>query len=120
MLEHICHRIPERSFLWLWNPPVLCARCTGFYLGIVVAIILQLLVLRWTKISLGLVIPAAVIALGEVAVEWLWHIDLGNSIRCLTAIPLGFVVGVGLIIPLISYSYKKRNSREKISNTCGS
>ena len=99
MLAAICHRLPERSFLWLWDPPWLCARCTGFYFAIVVGAIISLLPIG-RSISLRSALIAASISAGVIATEKFLALELGNGIRCLTGIPLGFVVGLGLALPL--------------------
>ncbi len=109
MLEHICHRLPERSFLWLWDPPWLCARCTGFYAAILVGVVLQIALLRWKRLHWHYAVPALALPLGEVAIEHFGLGDPGNSIRCLTALPLGFLVGIGLVMPLTSYFCKKKD-----------
>jgi uncharacterized membrane protein len=99
MLAAICHRIPERSFLWLWDPPWLCARCTGFYFAIIVGAIVALLPIG-RGISLRSALIAASLSVGVIAGEKFFALELGNGIRCLTGIPLGFVVGLGLALPL--------------------
>lgn len=42
----LCHQIPERSFQINGEPIALCARCTGMYVGAMLAIIYQLLLGR--------------------------------------------------------------------------
>lgn len=106
-LAAICHRIPERSFLWLWDPPWLCARCTGFYGAILVGALVFFLYANASRIHWRWGVGLALITLVVIGAEKLWAIELGNGIRCLTGIPLGFVVGAGLAIPLNTLVYKK-------------
>jgi hypothetical protein len=46
-----------------------------------------------------------------IGLEKLLGADVGNGIRCLTALPLGFVVGAGLVIPLHTLVYKKNTEK---------
>jgi len=108
MLAAICHRLPERSFLWLWDPPWLCARCTGFYAAAVVGALVCLLAPALLRGRWRWLLGAASAATAFMAVEKLAGFDGGNGIRCLTAVPLGFVVGAGLVTPLSTNSYNKR------------
>ena len=39
LAEFICHRIPERSFHWNETQFLVCARCSGIYLSIVLTIV---------------------------------------------------------------------------------
>ena len=109
MIAFLCHRLPERSFLWLWDPPWLCARCTGFYGALVLGVIVCLLYSNLLRLRLRWGIGLATISLVAIGGEKLGSLDLGNEIRCLTAIPLGFVVGAGLVIPLHTLLYNKKN-----------
>lgn len=97
----ICHQIPQRSFLWLWDPPWLCARCTGFYFAIAVALILFSLRPKTAKTHAFGVIAAGVLAAAAIGLEKFLGLEFGNWGRCLTALPLGLAVGLGLIAPFI-------------------
>ena len=100
LLSHLCHRAPARSFLWLWNPPVLCARCTGFYTGIAIALLLLVSGVRVLKVlRLRTVVLAATPTAAEVVVSRLLNIDLGNPVRALAALSLGVVLGSGVLQP---------------------
>jgi uncharacterized membrane protein len=37
--DYICHQNPQRSFSWYGTPFPLCARCTGIYLGLFLALL---------------------------------------------------------------------------------
>ncbi|MEI3506866.1 MAG: DUF2085 domain-containing protein [Anaerotignum faecicola] len=39
----VCHRMAERSFLWGQGTMPLCARCTGIYVGVLLAFCFLLL-----------------------------------------------------------------------------
>lgn len=101
MLDFLCHRIPERSFLWLWDPPLLCARCTGFYAAILLGMVWLLLRRERGKIPLHMAITAGSVTLASLALEKALGLETGNGIRCLTALPLGFVLGTFLVLPLL-------------------
>lgn len=100
MLAFLCHRLPERSFLWLWDPPWLCARCTGLYAALFVGIVWLLWHGERGRLPVRAAVLAAALSVGVIALEKWWALDPGNGIRCLTALPLGFVLGQGLALPL--------------------
>ena len=106
----ICHQLPQRSFLWLWDPPLLCARCTGFYLAILAA--LTLIALRGRRASgwMPYAIGAGLAACAATGLEKFLGLELGNWGRFLTALPIGFAIGFGLATP-----YLFRKSQEAIS-----
>ncbi|MFZ5495026.1 MAG: DUF2085 domain-containing protein [Verrucomicrobiota bacterium] len=101
MLSFLCHRLPERSFLWLWDPPLLCARCTGFYAAILLGVLWLLLRRGRGKSPPRAAVAAVAATLASMALEKALDLDVGNGIRCLTALPLGFVLGHGLALPLL-------------------
>jgi uncharacterized membrane protein len=105
----LCHQIPERSFLWLWDPPWLCARCTGFYLAIAVALVLFVLWPRRGKTWAFRVTVAGVLAAGAIGLEKFLGLQLGNWGRSLLAMPLGFAIGLGLAMPFISRKFKEES-----------
>jgi uncharacterized membrane protein len=98
----LCHQLPERSFLWLWDPPLLCARCTGFYFAILIAAVLFVLQPARTRTWGWPAFGAGLAAMAVIAVEKFLDLEFGNVGRCLTALPLGFAVGLGLVMPFIS------------------
>lgn len=98
----LCHQLPHRSFLWLWDPPWLCARCTGFYLAILLALVVFLPRPQWAK-SWGFRVTAlGVTAAALIGLEKFLDVDVGNWGRFATAMPLGFAVGLGLAMPFVS------------------
>ncbi len=105
----LCHQLPQRSFLWLWDPPWLCARCTGFYFAIVIALIAFALWPRWARANSKILAVAGVAAAGVIGLEKFLAVDLSNLGRCLTAMPLGVAIGLGLAMPFLS-----RKSQEEL------
>src|SRR6185503_20480411 len=74
----ICHQLPQRSFLWLWDPPLLCARCTGFYCALLAAL---LLFLFWPPKSRAWrrgVIAAGLVSMASILLEKFIGLELGN------------------------------------------
>jgi len=106
----ICHQLPQRSFLWLWDPPLLCARCTGFYFAMLVALALIVLQRRRASGWMPYAIGAGLVACGATGLEKILGLELGNWGRCLTALPIGFAIGFGLAMP-----YLFRKSQEELS-----
>ena len=105
----ICHQLPQRSFLWLWDPPLLCARCTGFYLAILAALTLSALARVRLHAWSSSVIGAGCIAFLAMAAEKALDLEFGNWGRFSAALPFGFAIGVGLAMPLLS-----RRSQEEM------
>jgi uncharacterized membrane protein len=98
LFSYICHQDPERSFLFLWDPPFLCARCTGFYSGIIIGsgylLIKTKLKLKYLLIITGF---SLVIVAINVCIERIFLIDTGNAIRAITGLFAGICVG-GLFV----------------------
>ena len=93
--KYLCHRIPERSFFIKGHQFPVCARCTGFYTGLVVYLIVKFFYrppydFRMLLISMVLMIPVAVDGL----TQYFGPRESTNNLRFAT----GFVGGVGLII----------------------
>jgi len=106
--NHICHQLPERSFLWLWNPPLLCARCTGFYAGVVAGgILLAASRGRLARRSVALLAVTGLMTGAEIALEHFagWHSS--NAIRAITGWLFGTAIGIGLLAPLYAYLAKR-------------
>lgn len=111
ILSEVCHRIPERSFLWLWDPPLLCARCTGFYAALFFGGAIAALARVRKYFRAHVVVASVVLLIAELAIERVFHIDPGNAVRALTAMPFGLCLGVGLLLPIVSFiSSNKKGS----------
>lgn len=91
----LCHRIPERSFHYKNHQFPVCARCTGFYTGLLVFLIYNSFFtinynLNLFLISIILLIPAGV----DGFTQFLKLRESNNNLRFVT----GFIGGIGLII----------------------
>jgi uncharacterized membrane protein len=106
----LCHQIPERSFLWLWNPPLLCARCTGFYVAALAAVMFFVLQPHRARAWTYPVIGAGLAGVVGITLEKSLGFELGNWARCLTAMPMGFAVGLGLVMPFVFRRFKEEIS----------
>jgi uncharacterized membrane protein len=106
----ICHQIVERSFSVNGKPLALCARCTGMYLGTMVAIIFQFFLGKrrseWPQKGILLVLGVfflgfAVDGTNSAAKLFLGH-DLlytpNNTLRLITGTGMGITMGV-MVLP---------------------
>lgn len=95
LTKYLCHRIPERSFFIKGHQFPVCARCTGFYTGLVVYLILNFFYkhpynLEMLFISMILMVPVAIDGL----TQYFGPRESTNNLRFIT----GFIGGLGLII----------------------
>lgn len=93
--KFICHRMPERSFFIKNHQFPVCARCTGFYTGLIVFLIYNFFFeITYTPelfvISVLLLIPTAI----DGFTQLLGYRESNNNLRFTT----GFIGGIGLII----------------------
>lgn len=91
----LCHRIPERSFHYKSHQFPVCARCTGFYTGLIVFLIYNFFypidyTLNLFIISMILLIPAGI----DGFTQLIGLRKSNNNLRFIT----GFIGGIGLII----------------------
>lgn len=95
LTKYICHRIPERSFFIKGHQFPVCARCTGFYTGLIVFLIWNCFFkinydINTLLISIVLMIPVAI----DGITQYFGPRESTNNLRFIT----GFIGGVGLII----------------------
>ena len=95
LTKYICHRMPERSFFIKGHQFPVCARCTGFYSGLIVYLIYNFFYshpyyLEMLIISTILMIPVLIDGL----TQYFGPRESTNKIRFIT----GFIGGIGLII----------------------
>ena len=106
--KFLCHRMPERSFHYKNHQFPVCARCTGFYTGLIVFLIYNYFYpvnysLNLFIISVLLLIPTGIDGFTQL-------MDLresNNNIRFIT----GLIGGIGLIIfmKIVVKIFFKRN-----------
>lgn len=95
LTKYICHRKPERSFFIKGHQFPVCARCTGFYTGLLVYLIFNFFYkhaydINMLLISMALMIPVAVDGFSQ----YFGPRESTNNLRFIT----GFIGGIGLII----------------------
>jgi len=95
LTKYICHRMPERSFFIKGHQFPVCARCTGFYTGLVVYLIVNSFFkhnydIYTLLIAIILMIPVAI----DGITQYFGPRESTNTLRFAT----GFIGGVGLII----------------------
>ena len=93
--KYICHRIPERSFHIKNHQFPVCARCTGFYSGLAIYLIVNFFYkhsydLNMLLISMILMIPTTI----DGVTQYFGPRESTNTLRFIT----GFIGGIGLII----------------------
>ena len=95
LTKYICHRMPERSFFIKGHQFPVCARCTGFYTGLIVFLIWNCFFelnndIGTLLISMILMIPVAI----DGITQYFGPRESTNTLRFIT----GFIGGIGLII----------------------
>ena len=91
----ICHRKPERSFFIKGHQFPVCARCTGFYTGLIVFLVWNRFYIHNYDINTLII---SMILMTPVAIDGLTQYfgprESTNTLRFIT----GFIGGIGLII----------------------
>ncbi len=95
LIKYICHRKPERSFFFKGRQFPVCARCTGFYTGLIVYLIWNLFYKH--NYDLNMLIISAIIMIPVAIDGFTQYFGLRESTNTLRFIT-GFVGGIGLII----------------------
>ena len=100
----VCHQLPERSFFWTNGVQLpVCARCTGLYLGGLLAVVgwighkVRLRGREWPldpHAALRLVVIASLPTLISVALSAAGVWDHSNVVRAALALPAGLAGGV--------------------------
>ncbi len=94
-LNLICHRKPERSFFIKGHQFPVCARCTGFYAGLLIFLLYTFFsTIEYTStlliLSIILLIPVSI----DGFTQFFGLRQSNNTLRFIT----GFIGGIGLII----------------------
>ena len=95
LLNLICHRKPERSFFIKGHQFPVCARCTGFYTGLLIFLLYTFFsTIEYTStlliLSMILLIPVSI----DGFTQFFGLRQSNNTLRFIT----GFIGGIGLII----------------------
>ena len=94
-LKLLCHRKPERSFFIKGHQFPVCARCTGFYTGLLAYLIFS----QFYQVTYDLnIFILSIILLIPVSIDGFTQLfglrESNNTLRFVT----GFIGGIGLII----------------------
>lgn len=94
LMKLSCHRIPDRSFHFIWGVGGQCARCTGFWAGTLVMAVILFLRRPPGNIVIGLLLllPMAL----DGTYQYFWPYQSTNLLRILT----GAAAGTGLAMIL--------------------
>jgi len=90
--SHTCHQIPERSFLLCDTQFGLCARCIGFYGGLLMGAIYCTVKRGYSGPPPLLVLGMSLIMLADVAFSLSPDNRSGNWFRLALALPTGFLL----------------------------
>jgi uncharacterized membrane protein len=97
IFSHVCHQIPERSFLIYGGKSILCARCTGMYLGVFVGVLSIIFINKISNTRIfKMILISVLIVLLEIYGEKIQIAFFGNIVRFTTGILLGVSVGLGI------------------------
>lgn len=104
----VCHKIPSRSFFYKGKQFPICARCTGIFIGYLLAIIyfiLQLILdFQYPSIYIStiLVIPTLI----DGVIQYFTHYESGNYRRLITGILAGFgIIFILRFVAIIGISH---------------
>ena len=103
LFSHVCHQMPDRSisFLVFSGKSILCARCTGMYLGLLFGITLAIFALKINNTQiLKMLFFSISILIIEMIIENIVVLTFGNVARFMTGISFGVSVGIGIIAPI--------------------
>lgn len=108
LLSAICHQNPQRSFFWGDVQFILCARCTGIYLGVLFTLILCPLVKVNVSLSFLYLILFCVLIINMITFITMFDT---NIVRLLTGSAIGILSGF-VIIKSIKNILSKENQNE--------
>jgi uncharacterized membrane protein len=109
VLSAICHQQPDRSFIWLWDPPLLCARCTGLYLSIIcgaLAIFIFRVKARPLFLLFGLFFSIILLGLEKASGLFEGTSIIYNWVRFTTGFVIGSFLSFGIFRAIISEKEK--------------
>ena len=104
-----CHQQPDRSFWVLGYPVALCARCLGFYLGVMLTS--GFMVFKQIKINRLSYLILSILILIDISLNFLFHVNTSNLIRFFVGITMGFLF-ISCLIFSLKFIIKKEQAYE--------
>lgn len=102
VLNLICHRIPERSFFVGSHQFPVCARCTGFYISLILYFVYAyFFFIDYTPFLIALAIAFLLPAVADGLTQLLTDRKSNNTLRFLTGLLGG--LGLGILIKALKY-----------------
>lgn len=92
-----CHQMPERSFFFRGKQFPICARCTGVYIGELLA----LLSVKWLRPPLWVVPLFCAVMLVDWGIQALGWQESTNIRRFITGLLCGYGLCYGAVIALV-------------------
>lgn len=100
-----CHQQPDRSFWILGYPAALCARCTGFYLGVMAASAVRFF--KTLRLNFRIYIILLVLITTDIVLNLVLHTNTGNITRFFTGLSMGFLF-IQLLCFIANYILNKK------------
>lgn len=109
-----CHQMPDRSFWIMGYPMALCSRCTGIYAGSFFGCMHKIIFNK--NYTLLMFIVFIIIALSDIALNFLFAINTGLYIRFFAGILIGlvFVEVLSRFIDFVLNYWKKYTKNRKV------
>ncbi len=102
VLSLICHRMPERSFFIKGHQFPVCARCTGFYITLMLYFIYTyFFFVEYTPILIVLAILFLIPSFSDGLTQLLTNRQSNNKLRFFTGLMGG--LGLGILIKALKY-----------------
>jgi uncharacterized membrane protein len=94
----LCHQIPERCFKINNEPMQLCARCFGFYLGLIIGLCLPFIFIDIFEIRITTLLAILLLGVAPMALDGITQLfrlrSSNNNLRFVTGIIAGLVLGI--------------------------
>ncbi len=114
VMRFICHQKPKRCFKFNGRPMPLCARCFGFYLGLIIGLCLPFAFIDIFEIRIHTLVIILFLGVTPMALDGLTQLlklrYSNNNLRFTTGILAGLVLGVlftWLLVHILILDYLK-------------
>ena len=97
-MKYICHQRPDRCFKFHGKPMPICARCFGFYLGLLIGILIPLFIFEIYFINVNYMLILMILCIIPLAIDGLTQFlgfrNSNNYLRFSTGILAGVFLGI--------------------------